>query len=92
MDRKTQRVFRLENKFDKVPGTCPRDERERERERINEEESHFLWRFVIGQEADYRGNKGTPFFERDDLSLPVCVERKRHAVAKSLQNKQNGRD
>ena len=66
--------------------------RERERERINEEESHFLWRFVIGQEADYRGNKGTPFFERDDLSLPVCVERKRHAVAKSLQNKQNGRD
>ena len=33
MDRKTQRVFRLENKFDKVPGTCPRDERERERER-----------------------------------------------------------
>lgn len=90
MDRKTQRVFRLENKFDKVPGTYPREEKRRERE--DHEESHFLWRFVIGREADYRGNKGTPFFERDDLSLPVCVERKRHAVAKSSQNKQNGRD
>lgn len=89
MDRKTQRVFSSRKQ---VRQSSRNVSTGGEETREDHEESHFLWRFVIGQEADYRGNKGTPFFERDDLSLPVCVERKRHAVAKSLQNKQNGRD
>lgn len=87
----TQRVFRLEKQARQSSRNVSTGGGEETRE-DHERNLTFSGRFVIGQQTDYRGNKGTPFFERDDdLSLPVCERKKATRRCKQIIAEQTER-